>query len=526
MKRRPSHPVRALLASASPRVLLANASLRVRVMAAAAILVTVTSAVMGLLGVALLRGYLMNRIDTQLRNFGSAVTRILDHPPPRPRPRPDRPQLPTSFLLEVVEANGQVHVSPGSVHDIPPPQLTTAQLHGSSGPFTAPAAGDPGHSWRVVVRALPGGRHAVIAISLDDVQSTVGQLEIAEVVAGATAVALLAGIALPLIRASLAPLTKIEDTAAAIAAGDLSRRIIHPPENTEVGRLASALNAMLGRIESAYRAREDGEARALDSEARALDSEDRMRRFVADASHELRTPLTSVKGLAEFYLQQGETASRAEVTRLMTGIQQEATRMGRLVDDLLLLARFDEDRPLETHPVDLASVAAEAVGSTLAVQPGRPLTLLAAPEPVIVSADAARLRQVIDNLIGNALQHTPAGTPVAVTVAVTADQGQLTVADTGPGLSTEQASRVFERFYRTDRARNRASGGTGLGLSIVAALVAAHGGTVTVDTAPGHGAAFSVRLPLATAATGADDGPPPGADRPGPVPALPAPPSG
>ena len=488
------------------RTLLANASLRVRVLAVAAILVTVTSAVMGLLGVTLLRSYLMNRIDTQLRNFGSAVTRILDHPPPEARPHPDRPQLPTSFLLEVVEADGKVRVNPGSVHNIRPPQLTSAQLHGSPGPFTAPAAGDPGHSWRVVVRALPGGRHAVVAISLDDVQSTVGQLEIAEVVAGAAALALLAGIALPLIRAGLSPLTKIEDTAAAIAAGDLSRRIAHPSEHTEVGRLASALNSMLGRIESAYRAREEGEARALASEARALDSEDRMRRFVADASHELRTPLTSVKGLAEFYLQQRETASRAEVARLMGGIQQEAARMGRLVDDLLLLARFDEDRPLDTHPVDLASVAAEAVRSTLAVQPGQPLTLLAAPEPVIVSADAARLRQIIDNLISNALQHTPAGTPVTVTVAGEAGHGQLTVADIGPGLSAAQASRVFERFYRTDRARSRASGGTGLGLSIVAALVAAHGGTVTVDTAPGRGAAFCIRLALAAA--GADDGPP------------------
>ncbi len=199
----------------------------------------------------------------------------------------------------------------------------------------------------------------------------------------------------------------------------------------------------------------------------------------------------------------------------MTGIQREAARMGRLVDDLLLLARFDEDRPLDTHPVDLASLAAEAVRGTLTVQPERPLTLLAAPEPVIVSADAARLRQVIDNLISNALQHTPAGTPVTITVAVAADHGQLTVADAGPGLSAEQASRVFERFYRTDRARSRASGGTGLGLSIVAALVAAHGGTVTVDTEPGHGAAFGVRLPLATAATGADDSAPqPGADDP------------
>jgi len=502
VKRWPSHPVRTLLASAS---------LRVRVMAAAAILVTVTSAVMGLLGTTLLRGYLINRIDTQLHNFGGAVSRILSHPPPRLWPRPNRPQLPTSFLLEVVDAGGQVHVTPGSVHGTSPPRLTPAELHGPSSPFTA--AGGSGHLWRVLVRPLPGGAHAVIAISLDDVESTVGQLEIADAVAGAAAVALLACVGFALIRASLAPLTKIEDTAAAIAAGDLSRRIAHPAENTEVGRLASALNAMLGRIESAYRAREAGEARARDSE-------DRMRRFVADASHELRTPLTSVRGLAEFYLQQGETASPAEVTRLMTGIQAEAARMGRLVDDLLLLARFDEDRPLDTHPVDLASVAAEAVRSARAVQPGRPVTLLAAPEPVIVTADAARLRQIIDNLVSNAMQHTPAGTPVTVTVAAGPGHGQLTVADTGPGMPAEQAARVFERFYRTDRARNRASGGTGLGLSIVAALVAAHGGTVTVDTAPGHGASFGVQLPLAAAAD--EDRPQPGPDHSGLVPVAPA----
>jgi two-component system OmpR family sensor kinase len=509
MKRWPPHPVPAL----------ANASLRVRVMAAAAILVTVTSAVMGLLGTTLLRSYLMNRIDTQLRNFGAAVPQILDRPPLGKRPRLDRPKLPATFVMEVIAADGKVQLAPGSVHIIPLPRLTTAQLHDPAGPFTDSATSDPGHLWQVVVRPLPGGRFAVIAMSLDDMQSTVGQLEIAEVVAGAAAVALLVGISFPLIRASLSPLTKIEGTAEAIAAGDLSQRITHPAEKTEVGRLASALNAMLGRIESAYRAREEGEARARDSE-------DRMRRFVADASHELRTPLTSVRGLAEFYLLRGETASRAEVTRLMSGIQAEAARMGRLVDDLLLLARFDEDRALDTHPVDLVSVAAEAVRSARAVRPGPPLTLLAAPEPVIVNADAARLRQIIDNLIGNAAQHAPAGTPVTVTVGAEAGHGSLTVADTGPGMSPEQASRVFERFYRTDRARSRANGGTGLGLSIVATLVAAHGGTVTVDTEPGRGAAFAVQLPLAAAADADDCGPGLAAEHPGPAAATLIPRSG
>jgi two-component system OmpR family sensor kinase len=176
-------------------------------------------------------------------------------------------------------------------------------------------------------------------------------------------------------------------------------------------------------------------------------------------------------------------------------VQQEATRMGLLVEDLLLLAGLDAGRPLSRCPVDLASIAAEAVQRARIVHPGRPITLRAA-EPVIVHADDERVRQVIDNLISNAIQHTPDGSPVTVTVQNTPGSGELTVADTGPGMTAEQASRVFERFYRTDGARARASGGTGLGLAIAASLTAAHDGEITVNTAPGHGAAFHVRLPL------------------------------
>jgi two-component system OmpR family sensor kinase len=193
---------------------------------------------------------------------------------------------------------------------------------------------------------------------------------------------LLAAIGLPLVRVSLALLARIEDAAEAIAAGDLSRRIDRSSSDTEVGRLAGALNTMLGRIETAYRAREEGEARARDSE-------DRMRRFIEDASHELRTPLTSVRGLAEFSLQQGEPAAREELIRLMTRIQQEAKRMGLLVEDLLLLAELDEDRPLVRYPVDLSTCTAEAVQVALAVQRTHPLTLVTAADPVIISADAA-----------------------------------------------------------------------------------------------------------------------------------------
>ncbi len=472
------------------RAAVASASLRVRVMAVAAFLVTITSVVMGSLGTTLLQGYLLSRADQQLRDFAAVASRNLAAGTPRPPrgPQPGRPSQPFQFLIEIISADGRVSVTEAPLHHAALPRIAPGGLGDAHGPFTVPAADDPGHSWRVLVRALPGGRHAVIAFSLDNLNSTVTRLEIADAVAGAVAIVLLAGLGLPLVRISLSPLARMEDTAAAIAAGDLSRRIDHPPHRTEVGRLAEALNTMLARIEAAYRAREEGEARALDSE-------DRMRQFVADASHELRTPLTSVRGLAEFSLQQGAGASHAELLRLMTLIQSEAARMGRLVDDLLLLAQFDQDRPLDRRPVDLSSIAARAVLAARLIQPGRPITLHA-DVPVIVDADAERLRQVLDNLIGNALQHTPRGSAVSVTVREQAGQAQLIVADHGPGLTADQAAHVFERFYRTDRARTRARGGSGLGLSIAAALAAAHAGTITVSTQPGHGSAFQVTLPL------------------------------
>ncbi|HEY5018955.1 MAG TPA: HAMP domain-containing sensor histidine kinase [Streptosporangiaceae bacterium] len=478
------------------RSLLARASLRARIMVAAAVLVTVTSAVMGALGTTMLRSYLFDRVDAQLLAFASAPGRA--RPPRKFGHGPS--QLPTLFLIGQLSADGRVQVLGGPVHGVAAPQIPAARRRGPARPFTAAAAGDPGYSWRVLVHPAPGGRRAVIAYNLDALNSTVSRLEIADAAAGIVAIAILAAIGLPLIRVSLAPLARIEAAAEAIAAGDLSRRIDRPATDTEVGRLAAALNAMLGRIEAAYRVRGEGEARARDSE-------DRMRRFVADASHELRTPLTSVRGLAEFSLQQGESASRAELIRLLTRIKQEATRMGLLVEDLLLLAQFDEDRPLDLQPVDLSSIAAEAVLVARALLDGHSLTLRAVPDPVIVAADSGRLRQVIDNLISNALHHTPPGTLITVTVEVTSALGQLTVSDNGPGMDPGQAARVFERFYRTDQARSRARGGTGLGLSIAAALVEAHGGTITVDSRPpGDGATFRVRLPLATA----DGGPPAG----------------
>jgi two-component system OmpR family sensor kinase len=279
-------------------------------MAAAALLVLLTCLVTAVLGTTLLRSYLLSRTDTQLRDFATVASRIVERQQLQPSGSSRSQTLPTQFLVELIGADGQVSMAGGPLGAADGPQLSAAQLSDSGTPFTAPGTGSSEGSWRVLVQGSSDGGHLVTAYSLGDLDSTVTRLEIAAALAAAVAVALLAAVGLPLVRASLAPLRRVESTAAAIAGGDFSRRIDHAAGNTEVGRLAEALDMMLASIESAYRARADGEARALQSQ-------DRMRRFIADASHELRTPLTSVRGLAEYGLQQGGTASPEELLRLM-----------------------------------------------------------------------------------------------------------------------------------------------------------------------------------------------------------------
>jgi two-component system OmpR family sensor kinase len=316
-----------------------GASLRTRVMAAAALLVALTCLVTAVLSTTLLRSYLLSRSDAQLGDFAKVASRIVQRQQLQPGGDSSRPQaLPTQFLVEVIGAGAQVSMAGGPLGAADGPRLSAAQLRDTGTPFSATAVGGSGNSWRVLVQRLSGGRHLVIAYSLGDLDSTVIRLEIAHAVAGAVSVVLLAGIGLPLVRASLAPLARIEATAIAIASGDLSRRIDQPVGNTEVGRLAEALDVMLASIETAYLARAAGEARTLGAE-------ERMRRFVADASHELRTPLTSVRGLAEYGLQLDDAASRKELLR-MSLIAPEADWMGRLVADFLLLASYDAGRPI------------------------------------------------------------------------------------------------------------------------------------------------------------------------------------
>ena len=346
------------------------------------------------------------------------------------------------------------------------------------GTFTVDAEDGDGR-YRVRSDLTPLGQ-TVVATSLDDVDATLRRLLVIMLLVTGVVLAALAALGLWVVRLGLRPLDAIGSTAAAIAEGDLSRRVERAEPTTEVGRLGLALNAMLGQIESAFDAQ------------RA--SERQLRRFVADASHELRTPLAAVRAYAELFTRGADTRPD-DLARSMRGIERESERLSSLVEDLLLLARLDEGRPLEREPVDLDSVVGEAVETAQTVEPERPIEL--EMEEAEVVGDRDRLRQIVDNLLANVRTHTPAGTPVSVRVGRRNGSAVVEVADSGPGLNPEEAGRVFERFYRTDASRSRESGGVGLGLSIVAAVAKAHGGAVAAESEPGRGATFRITLPLA-----------------------------
>ena len=348
--------------------------------------------------------------------------------------------------------------------------------------FTVGAASG-GTRFRVQLERLPGGQTLVVAAPLDDVDDTLHQLLLVEVVVALSVLAAILVLGLWLVRVGLRPLGRIEQTAAAIAGGDLSERVENDDPRTEVGRLGGALNTMLGQIEEAFDER--------------TASEQRLRRFVADASHELRTPLAAVRAYAELF-DRGARERPDDLERAMTGIQRESRRMGLLVDDLLLLARLDQGRPLERKPVALGEVAREAVEAARTLDPGREIELDVA-EPVEVVGDRERLRQVIDNLLANVRAHTPLGSAAAVRVTNGGGTAVVEVADSGPGLSSDQIEHAFERFYRGDTSRSRDAGGAGLGLAITAAIAESHGGSATVVNEGrngGSGLTVRVSIPL------------------------------
>ncbi|WHT20817.1 HAMP domain-containing sensor histidine kinase [Crossiella sp. CA-258035] len=327
-------------------------------------------------------------------------------------------------------------------------------------------------------RLTEHGPVLVVAMRTAATDELIDRVANVAIISSLVALALLALLSAPAVRRGLRPLTAISATAAAIGSGDLSRRVAAAGERTEVGRLGTALNAMLAQLETAF--------------AQRSAAVERLRRFVADASHELRTPIATIRGYAELF-RRGAAGRPDDLALVMRRIESEAERMGVLVDELLLLARLDQGRPLEREPVELTALAADAVADANTA-PGHDFRL-DAEGPVTVLGDADRLRQVLGNLLDNVRRHTPPGTSATVRVTAGAGQAVLTVADTGPGIGESARAKVFERFYRGESARAE-HGGAGLGLSIVDAVVTGHGGSVSVHNGHSGGVVFRVSLPL------------------------------
>jgi two-component system OmpR family sensor kinase len=468
-------------------------SLRVRLVLVVLVLTGVGLVVSGVATSSALRSYLSQRVDDRLNSVEPFAVRRLTEPVFNNGPIFSE-SIPSGATLPPAGASGDVlaaryDASGRVVRELVPPFSNTSDVvkavptsvlqsarDGESSVSDATIAGVP---YRVVTEPIEGTSDvAVILAPLGDVDATVARLRWLEIGVGISLLVAATGVGLWLVRVGLHPLADMAATADAIAGGDIDRRV-EVRGGGEVEHLANALN-------KAFDARQA--------------SEDKLRRFVTDASHELRTPLTSIRGYSEL-LRRGALADPEQGTRAVARIEDEAVRMGGLVDDLLLLARLDQGRPLTLSPVDVSVVASDAVSDARAVDPDRIVSLAAEPE-VIVEGDDARLRQVVTNLLANTRDHTPAGTAVAVTVSAAGGAAVVTVTDDGPGLPDGEAAKVFDRFWRADPARGHrhgSVGGSGLGLAIVQAIVSSHGGTVAASNVNGHGARFSVSLPLAGA---------------------------
>jgi two-component system OmpR family sensor kinase len=443
------------------------------------------------------RSFLLERADDQARAALPFVGRALDDDdgiggPPRgrgeDRPPRDLINLPTGTFGQQRDADGTPVGDPvvlGSFGETNPaaPELPADLPAGEI--RTVAAEGDDGLRYRALaVKSRDGTGTTVVAVPLSEVDRTLDRLLLVEsvVIGGVLLVLGLAGWLL--VGLGLRPLDRMGETAGAIAAGDLDRRVSPSDERTEVGRLGLALNAMLERLERAFGQREA--------------SEQRLRRFIADASHELRTPLASIRGYAELF-RMGAARRPEDTEKAMQRIEEEAARMGVLVDDLLTLARLDEVRERPHAPVDLSALARDAVHDARATDGDRRIDLHPDERAdAVVLGDEDQLRQVLANLVRNALVHTPAGTAVDVAVRGGARHVELEVSDEGPGLPTDDPQALFERFWRAEGGRERGRAGSGLGLAIVAGIVEAHGGSVDAGPAESGGARFVVTLPSAT----------------------------
>jgi len=465
--------------------------LRVSLVLLSTLLVAIGLTVSGFLVSGAMRDDLYRRVDSQLRQAVETWARPVDPNVANQRGPANAQRPPSQYYVRIALGEGVMVRNNDSGFE---PNVTTIEDDPADhlGPLTVPSVGHDGPEWRVIKSSNEYGE-SIVAIPLTMLETTLNRLRRLQLGVGGVVVALMGVLSYLLVRTSLRPLRRVEETAHAIADGDLDERVPASSPHTEVGSLATSFNKMLVQIQHAFAATE-----ASEKQARA--SEEKMRRFVADAGHELRTPLTSIKGFAELY-QQGAVTDADDAFRR---VNDEATRMSLLVSDLLMLANLDAARPVEMAPVLVADLAVEAVFSAQAAAPDREMELdlpegaLEGESPVVLG-DHPRLMQVLRNLINNAVAHTPSSAAITVKVSQKRDTVRMEVRDDGPGLTPDEAARVFDRFYRGDSSRHRgvSGGGNGLGLSIVSALVAAHGGTVGVDSAPGKGATFWVDLPAA-----------------------------
>jgi two-component system, OmpR family, sensor kinase len=464
------------------------ASLRSQLVAIMMALMLVALTATGAGTLTLLHSFLQGQVDDKLRAAVDSAQRQQSFS----QLQDQNSNVPTDYSLMLFTSGLQPYVFGGDKEEHPDiASISVAEARDREQmPFQV--RGTDKQNWRVVaVTVVDGSRSAVVIIGLPlaPVDSVVEHAALVVVGVGLLTLVLAFFIATWTVSRSFRPLARVEKTAAAIAAGDLSRRVEVENPGTEVGRLGSSLNAMLAHIETAFAAR--------------MASEARMRRFAADASHELRTPLVTIRGFSELY-RHGALSSPEDVETAMGRIESEAKRMGAMVEDLLLLARIDEQRPLQQKPADLLLIAHDAMVDTQASDRRRAISLTgldgSAPGPAPVLGDEAKLRQVVSNLVGNALRYTPEGTPIELAVGgrPAADgtrQSVIEVRDHGPGVPDEEAARIFERFYRADTSRTRETGGSGLGLAIVAAIVGAHSGSVRLEKTDGGGATLVVSLP-------------------------------
>jgi two-component system OmpR family sensor kinase len=427
--------------------------------------------------------YLTEQVDRQLQ---SAMGPIMRPPGPLSGPSPglDRPvpavpgEGPISDLFIGSIRDGRlVALVRGQLLD-DEPLIATDEASwrrvANTGPFSVDGVGGTSR-FRVLV-VLPDGQDApaVVALPLGSVDDAVDQLTLA-LFAGTLVIAAILGLIVWWVeRLGLRPIGRLTATADVIARGERGHRAPSGDPRTEAGKLATAFNVMLDERDA---------------------SEERLRRFVADASHELRTPLTSIRGYLDLY-QDGEFRSEPGLGDMMRRMAHEASRMGDLVEDLILLARLDEGRPLRAEPVDLGRLLDDAALDARVLQPDRTIVVtVAGGGPMRITGDLFRLQQVVGALVANALSYTEVDTRIELSARFEGDRAIVTVADDGPGLDAETAGRVFDRFVRGEQSRSRRSGGAGLGLAIAKAIVEAHGGTITLDTAPGTGCRFMVSLP-------------------------------